>query len=114
VSARSLPPLELVARGDRHAALEAVRDVLVESGGWLLDTHLFGDLMASFHIELPATAGPAFARGLSARGLSLSPAAAEALAALPADGDVDLAGTISLTFAQGTGALCLDVPAVPG
>ena len=106
--------LSAIVRGERHAGLSAARDAIGATGGWVLDVELFGDMAACLRLEVPSASGPALGEALDAGGVDLDAESRAVLAGLAAHAPADAPGTLSLTFAQGTGDLRLTKPAVPG
>jgi hypothetical protein len=102
---RPILKFDVVVTMDRNAALTAAADALNGAGGWIVDHSLFSDVMAVIRFALPGDRVSDFGRRLAASGLILDPAATDA----PSSDEV--AGLLTLTFAQGTGDLKRDVPA---
>lgn len=104
---RPILRFDVVVTMDRNAALTAAADALGGAGGWIVDHSLFSDVMAVIRFALPGDRLGDFGRRLGASGLTLDPVATDG----PSSDEV--AGLLTLTFAQGTGDLKRDVPAFP-
>lgn len=116
-------PTALHLRGathnDRHAVTHAVSVAIRESGGWLMDTHLFSNVSATLNMELPYPNLSSLGLQL-AEHITLAAESSQQLAQPPpedtlllsADGDVIV--RLQLTFVHDDPPLSREIPEVPG
>ena len=98
--------LEASARGDFHATVGAAGDAISAVGGWIVDHRFYSSTLAVLSFQVPPDKAVALAQALSARGIALhSPPP------VLAHGERDVAGQLSITFADGGPDIRRDVPA---
>jgi hypothetical protein len=104
--------LEVFAFGERNQAIEKCRNSLLSSGGDLLDFKMFSDMVANFIIEIPEKNILTLQSTLDDLNwktelkLLDNPSRTDCLPMVQ--------GTMSVTFASGTGDKKDVIPAVPG
>lgn len=94
---------------------------VTDSGGWILDHHLFSNIAISLTFEIASACVGRLLDELRATGLELTSELRSHLAA-PADGmrgtgvsdDGDITGYLQITFVHDEPDLRRDVPAIPG
>lgn len=101
-----------LVRGPRQEAIDRARDEVQRQGGDVLDFTAHSDLSLTMVVELTGERAAALGEALRAPGwhVEVEPAR-EALLAV---GTERREGTVLLTFAEGTGELRHETPAVPG
>jgi hypothetical protein len=105
--------LTAIARGDRDATTQRVRDAFGAAGVFITDVHLFAGLQTVLTFEAAPERLFALGEALSRCGAELDAESRDALReASRAASDVE--GTLALVFAHGDPDLRHDVPAVPG
>jgi hypothetical protein len=93
---------------------------IAESGGWVLDHHLYSNLAISLSFEIPAERGAALLDRLEATELNLAPESISELRSYAqgleggAGCDGDVTGYLHITFIHDEPDLRRDVPAIPG
>lgn len=104
--------LRCLVRGPRQEAIDRAHDEVRRQGGDVLDFTALSDLSLTMVVELSGEGAAALAEALRGPGwvVEVEPARQ----ALLATGAERREGTLLLTFAEGTGALRHEVPAVPG
>ena len=107
-----------VTRTGRRLAIAQLRDAVNESGGWITDFHLFSNHSICINFEIAARDVPALASSLASIKLLLSDESADALAPYsegPAPGaDLEVAGTLQVSFVHDEPDLRIEVPPIPG
>jgi hypothetical protein len=105
----------------RHEMVTRVERAIAESGGWVLDHHLFSNLAISLSFEIPAERGAALLDRLEATELNLAPESVSELRSYGqeceaggAGCDGDVTGYLHITFIHDEPDLRRDVPAIPG
>ncbi|WP_321397688.1 hypothetical protein [Emcibacter sp.] len=97
--------LDIITRQDRNEAISSAREAITGAGDWIMDHHLFSNISATLNFELPLEAIEKFLTRLNAEGFQ-----PDVQGELPAAGEGDCFGLLSLTFLHGEGDLKRDVP----
>ena len=103
--------LQGLTRVERLTALTRLEEAIGRADGWLLDFHLFSNLAAAFHLEVPARRFSQLLVALGEAGFSIDPSEAG-----PEPGEElgDLAVTLQITFLHDEPDLRREIPAIPG
>lgn len=112
-------PLTLAAitRRERHQAVGAVIDAIMDAGGWLVDSAQFSNLAMALRFVLPADGLAGWAAALAAAGVRLDEDSRARLAAHAAGAgapEAEVPAALNLTFLHDEPDLRQAVPAVPG
>lgn len=112
--------LNATTKASRHSMIEAVKDVIAASGGWILDFKQFSNLSATIRFELPQENLMAFRDALRKIDLQVSEPGLLAIGELaeqgtaPAELPTDLDATLQITFIHNEPDLRIPVPMIPG
>jgi len=106
--------LQAIARGDRNAATFLVSEAFNEAGASIVDVHFFSGVRTVLTFEVAPDRVRALEEALVRAGLELDAPSAAVVASAANAHDVELEGTLSITFAEGDPDLKREVPAVPG
>ena len=100
-----------LTRVERLTALTRLEEAIGRADGWLLDFHLFSNLAAAFHLEIPPHRFPELLAALEEAGFSLDPPETGPSAGEEAG---ELAVTLQITFLHDEPDLRREIPAIPG
>ena len=103
--------LQGLTRVERLTALTRLEEAIGRVDGWLLDFHLFSNLAAAFHLEVPSRRFPQLLIALEEAGFTLDPPKA---GPSPGEEPGDLAVTLQITFLHDEPDLRREIPAIPG
>lgn len=112
--------LNATTKASRHLMIEAAKDAIAASGGWILDFKQFSNLSATISFELPLENLMAFRDALSKIDLQVSESGLLAIGELaeqetaPAKLPADLNATLQITFIHNEPDLRIPVPMIPG
>lgn len=100
-----------LTRVERLTAMTRLEEAVGRADGWLLDFHLFSNLAAAFHLEVPSRRFPQLLVALEEAGFSLDPPEPG-----PRAGEEpgELAVTLQITFLHDEPDLRREIPAIPG
>ena len=105
---------------NRHLVIEAVKNAIDASGGWILYFRFFSNLSATINFELPRKNLLAFREAISKIDLRLNESGLIALLELadqetaPAELPEEFAATLQITFIHNEPDLRIPVPMIPG
>lgn len=113
--------IQAITRQPRIEVTALAERAITDSGGWILDHHLFSNLAISLTFEIAAANVARLCDGLCATGLELTSESGAQLTAL-ADGTRgsdatdkgDITGYLQITFVHDEPDLRRDVPAIAG
>lgn len=106
-----------LTRVERLTAMTRLEEAIGRADGWLLDFHLFSNLAAAFHLEVPPRRFPQLLAALEEAGFSIDPPEAGADPSNPlSTGEEagELAVTLQITFLHDEPDLRREIPAIPG
>lgn len=112
--------LNATTKVERHQVIEAIKDAIADSGGWILDFRQFSNLSATINFELPLKNLVAFQEAVSKIGLRLNESNLLAISELaerqiaPAELPMSLNATLQITFIHDEPDLRIPVPMIPG
>jgi hypothetical protein len=104
--------LEVYAYGERNQIIEKCRSSLASNGGDLLDFKMFSDMLMNLIIEIPVKNISKLESSLESLNWKTDLKLGEGI--LSNDSISLIQGTMSVTFASGTGERKDVIPAVPG
>ena len=110
--------LQGLTRVDRLTAMTRLEEAIGQANGWLLDFHLFSNLAAAFHLEIPPHRLPQLLVALAEAGFSIDvPEAAGDSSDSPSAGlEVadEIPVTLQITFLHDEPDLRREIPPIPG
>jgi len=109
--------LQGLTRVDRLTAMTRLEEAIGQANGWLLDFHLFSNLAAAFHLEVPPHRLPQLLVALEEAGFSIDvpEAGADLSDSLSTDEEAgEVAVTLQITFLHDEPDLRRESPAIPG
>jgi hypothetical protein len=109
-------------KGDRNHIITVLRDLINESGGWILDFKLFPNISICINFEISARNVERLRLALSENNVQLSDESSALLMDFcnqlnPDDefsGASEVMGSIQVTFIHNEPDLRIEVPAIPG
>ncbi|MEG3639019.1 hypothetical protein [Magnetococcus sp. PR-3] len=96
--------LAIMTKTERNTALQQIRDIIGENGGWITHHTLFSNLSATLNFELSSEQIPLFLSALNLAGYTHT-------VETPAKGHGDIFAQIALTFIHHEPDLKRSVPA---
>ena len=109
--------LQGLTRVDRLTAMTRLEEAIGQANGWLLDFHLFSNLAAAFHLEVPPHRLPQLLAALEEAGFSIDvpEAAGDSSDSPPAGQEAgEVAVTLQITFLHDEPDLRREIPPIPG
>lgn len=113
--------IEATTTVNRYEMTALVERAITESGGWVLDHHLFSNLSMSLAFEISDRKLNTLLEALRATGLRLSRQSADAIVTLASSLDLVqdqpeafVEGHLQITFIHNEPDLRREVPAIPG
>lgn len=112
--------LNASTRSNRHQMIEAAKDAIATSGGWILDFTMSSNLSVNIHFELAAEKMVTLRDTLSKIDLQFNESSLLAISEMaeletaPAMLPVHLAATLQITFIHNEPDLRIAVPMIPG
>lgn len=119
----STRPLRLtgLAAGSHVEVISAARDSLNDTGGSIVDFHMFSNAILCLNFEIAASRLPALRAALADSGVRLDDRSLEALdsassgaAAAREKAGATVGGTLSINIINDEPPLRIEIPAVPG
>lgn len=108
--------LDGFTKAERIYMTNRVSEAINQSGAWITDCHLYSNILICINFEVPNTKLNKLAESLQETGLHLSQQSLEQLT--PANNsitqEIELVGTLQITFIHDEPDLLREVPAVPG
>lgn len=108
--------LNATTRTDRLQVIEAVKDTIAASDGWILDFKQFSNLSATINFELSPKKLMAFRDAVSKIGVRLNESSLLAISELAEQptAPAELHATLQITFIHDEPDLRIPVPRIPG
>lgn len=109
--------LAAVTSANRHAVMADIDDAAVACGGWIEGHALFSNIMTTFRFVVPAGRLGDFAARINEAGVHLDSASLSAVSkntGARVAPQVELRGSLAVTFIHDEPDLRREVPAVPG
>jgi hypothetical protein len=114
--------LQGVTRADRQEMISRVREAIAEGGGYILDFHMFSNIMICINFEVSAGNIGRLHSSLAATGLRLDAESRDLLEdcrkqpkrLAENDKDSEVTGTLNITFVHNEPDLRIEVPPIPG
>ena len=101
-------------REDRHSVTMAASDAVSSSGGYILDYNQFSNLAVCFTIELPPDGFAKLRQKLVDLNVTLESPSKEELALGKETRELDIPGSMRITFIHQEPDMRIPIPAVPG
>ncbi|OSQ45889.1 hypothetical protein [Thalassospira sp. MCCC 1A01428] len=108
--------LQAITSQDRHLVARQIQDALTLTQGWVEDARFYSNKMTTIRFTLVAREVPVFVAKLHECGLAIDDLTREGggLSTISAQGDVEISGSIQITFLHNDPDLKQIIPAVPG
>ena len=108
--------INAVTKDDRNEMISRVKEAMTASGAWVLDVKQFSNVSVCFNFEIPSCNTARLRDALVSAGLRLISESNDSFSSVSdqTDDDVDVAGTLQITFIHNEPDLRIKVPSIPG